>query len=227
MDGSGIIYLMRHCATSNNDQNYPILMGQRMATGICLSDRGVAQANALAEYFEGKGIDAIYASPLGRAVQTARIVNTSVDGPVTFCTSLVEADMGSWEGLSWDRIMREDDENYGAFLADPGTYGFPDGENLSQICRRALAFIEKLAIKHPDQRVVVISHRCVNRAVLAHLMALPMHRAREIDEDPGCVNVIRVFRGVMELQTVNYTGSFEPTEEEEEQCDSPSTTSVT
>ncbi len=221
MDGSGIIYLVRHCATPNDEANYPILLGQGIDMG--LSDAGREQAKALAVYFDGKGVETIYASPLARAVQTARIVNQSVEGAVTFCTSLIEVDMGSWEGLTYERIMQDDVDNFGAYLRDPGIHGYPGGENLSQVCQRALNFIGKLAEKHPDQRIVVIAHKHANRAVLAHLMALPMNRAREIDQDPGCVNVIRVFRGVMELQAVNYTSNFELAEEEDDQCDLPST----
>jgi len=221
MESSGIIYLVRHCATPNDEANYPVLLGQGIDMG--LSDAGKEQAEVLAAYFAGKGVETIYASKMARAVQTACIVNQSVEGAVTFCTSLIEVDMGNWEGQTYEAIMAEDSDNFGAYLRDPGTYGYPGGENLSQACRRALNFIEKLAEKHPDQRIVVIAHKYVNQAVLAHFMALPMNRAREIDQDPGCVNVIRVFRGVMELQAVNYTSNFELAEEEDDQCDSPST----
>jgi len=225
MDSSGIIYLIRHCATLNDEANYPILLGQKHDLG--LSDAGRKQAAALADFLSSKNIDAIYASPQARAVQTARIVNARVEGAVTFCTSLKEADMGNWEGMTYASILDNDADNFDAYLRDPGTYGYPGGENLSQVCRRALNFIEKLAEIHPDQRIVIITHKYVNRAVLAHFMAQPLNRAREIDQDPGCVNVIRVFRGVLELQSVNYTGNFELADEEDEQCKSPSATHAT
>lgn len=211
MDSSGIIYLVRHCATPNDEANYPILLGQKH--DLQLSDAGKEQAAALAEYFTGKGIEAIYTSPLARAVQTARLINEEIKGPVTFCSSLTEVDMGSWEGLTYDAIMREDASRFAAYLRDPGTYGYPGGENLSEVARRALGIIESLAARHTNQRVVVVTHKYVNRSVLPHLMGVPLSRAREIDQDPGCVNVIRVFRGVMELQAVNYTSNFELAEE--------------
>lgn len=217
MDSSGIIYLVRHCATPNDEANYPVLLGQRSVAG--LSDRGREQATTLANYFESKGINAIYSSPLARAVQTARVINSEVDGNITFCSSLLEVDMGSWEGLTYETLMSEHADDFAAYIRDPGTYGYPGGENLSQVCRRALGFIEMLATRHPSERIAVITHKYVNRAVLAHFMGLPMHRVREIDQDPGCVNVIRVFRGVMELQAVNYTSNFELAEEDEP-CDS-------
>jgi broad specificity phosphatase PhoE len=180
-----------------------------------LSDAGREQAKALAEYFTGKGVEAIYTSPMARAVQTARMINEEIKGPVTFCTSLKEVDMGSWEGLTYDDVVRDDCSRFSAYLRDPGTYGYPGGENLSEVARRALGIIETLAAKHTDQRIVIVTHKYVNRAVLPHLMGVPLSRAREIDQDPGCVNVIRVFRGVMKLQAVNYTSNFELAEEED------------
>jgi alpha-ribazole phosphatase len=222
MESSGIIYLVRHCATPNDEANYPILLGQKGELG--LSEKGREHAAVLADYFGGKGIKAVYASPSARAVQTARVINDTVEGNLTFCSSLLEVDMGRWEGLTYEQLGEDDPDNFAAYLRDPGTYGYPGGENLSQVCRRGLGFIEMLAAEHPNERIVVVTHKYVNRAVLAHLMGLPMHRLREIDQDPGCVNVIRVFRGVMELQAVNYTSNFELAEEDSEPCDSSSST---
>lgn len=221
MESSGLIYLVRHCATPNDEATRPVLLGQQLDMG--LSAAGTQQAERLARYFANKKIDAIYASALTRAVHTARIINTQVDAGITFCSSLKEADMGIWEGRNFEDLMLSDAANVAAFVRDPGTYGYPCGENLSQVCRRALGFIEALATKHATGRIVVIAHRYVNRAVLAHFMGIPMQRVREIDQDPGCVNLIRVFRGVMELQAVNYTSNFELAEEEDEQCTSHST----
>jgi broad specificity phosphatase PhoE len=225
MENSGIIYLVRHCATRNDEANYPILLGQGIDMGI--SPKGREHAEVLADYFGGKGIDAMYVSPMSRAVQTARIINEKCDADITFCVSLKEVDMGDWEGAEYAQVTRLDPDGFDAYLRDPGTNGYPNGENLSQVCRRALNFIETLAQKHPNQRIVIVTHKYVCRAVLAHLMSLPMYRVREIEQDPGCVNVIRVFRGNMELQAVNYTSNFELAEEEEEQCDSRSITPVT
>ena len=145
---------------------------------------------------------------------------------MTFCTSLTDADMGSWEGQSRDAIKRNDGRRFAAHRHDPATHGCPGGENLGEVATRALGIIESVAARHKNQRVVIITHKYVNLAVLPHLMGVPLSRAREIDQDPGGVNVIRVFRGVMELQAVNYRSNFELAEEEE-QCDVPSTTRAT
>jgi len=220
MDNSGIIYLVQHCATSNDAANYPVMLGQRYQNTIPLSTDGTEQAKALATYFAGKGVETIYTSPLARAVQTAMVINKEVEGSVIFCESLTDVDAGDWEGMTLDEIARDENSALAAHVRDPATYGYPGGETLGDVARRAFGILEAVAARHRNQRVVIITHKDVNLAVLPHLMGVPMTRAREIDQDPGGVNVIRVFRGVMELQAVNFTRNFELVEEE--QCDVPS-----
>lgn len=218
---SGLIYLVRHCATRNDAANYPVLLGQRMVMG--LSDIGEEQAQRLAAYFFDKRLSAAYCSPLARAVRTAQVITAGLDVPLTFCPSLLEAHMGSWEGLTYDEIKQLEDGHYDRFLRDPGIHGYPEGENLSAVCHRAMLMLSKISRLHPCGRVLVVSHKQTIRAVLAGLQSLPLHRARELDQDPGCINLIRVFHGVMNLQAVNWTGSFATLEvEEEEQCVSAS-----
>lgn len=212
MESSGLIYLVRHCSTSNDECNYPKLLGRGMIVG--LSQRGQEQAAQLAEYFATLEIAAIYASPLARAVQTARRIKAGLDVPMTFCTSLTEADVGEWQGQSWDELLHDDAERYDAFMHDPGAYGFPGGETINDVCRRAVNFIEKLAEQHPTDRIVLVSHEYLNRAVLAHYCGVPFNRMREIDQDPGCVNLLRTFRGVVSLHAVNQTECLEFVDDE-------------
>lgn len=220
METSGIIYLVRHCATRNDEANYPIALGQRLDPG--LSEKGKQHAQTLADYFGSKGLDAMYSSPAKRAVQTARLLGRDTDASMTFCTSLREIDMGDWEGKTYEEMKSLDLDHYDRSMLDPGTYGYPGGESLSDVCKRAMAFMDRIVTDHPYDRVAVVTHKYVNRAVLAHMMGLPMTRVREIDQDPGCVNVIRVFRGVMELQAVNYTSNFDLVEEDATLCTSRS-----
>jgi len=224
-ESSGLIYLVRHCATRNDAANYPVLLGQKLGMG--LSEVGEEHAQQLARYFADKQLSAAYCSPLSRAVRTAQVIIGERDTPLTFCQSFLEADMGSWEGRTYDEIRQDSNDRFDRFLRDPGTYGYPEGENLSEVCRRATLMLSKISRLYPKGRVLVVAHKQTIRAVLIGLQSLPLHRARELEQDPGCINLIRVFRGTMALQAVNWTSSLEMLEEEEEeQCDSASNTTV-
>ena len=221
MESSGLIYLVCHCATHNDAADYPVFLGQRARAG--LSDVGAEQAARLAAYFANKQLTAAYTSPLHRALQTVRIICEDLDIPLTFCPSLTEADMGEWDGHTREFIMQGAEQQYERFVRDPGTYGYPGGENLSEVCRRALTYINVIASKHPTDRVLIVSHEQTIRAVLAGLQSLPLHRARELDQEPGAINLIRIFRGSMELKTVDWLGGLEEADENEEEdmlCDS-------
>jgi len=221
MESSGIIYLVRHCATCNDAMNYPVMVGQKLPYG--LSAAGEEQAKMLSSRFTKRAIEAVYCSPLARAVSTAQIICEQLDEetPITFCTSLTEVDMGRWEGKTRAEVMTADGAAYDRYLRDPGTYGFPDGESFTVACSRMMSMLSRIMMTHPRGRVLVVSHKYAIRTVLAGLQSLPLHRAREIELDPGCVNLIRVFRGNMDLRAVNQTEAFDAyIDEEEESCDS-------
>ena len=66
---NGLLYLIRHGATDNNEANPPRLQGRRTDPG--LSKAGLAQAVRTARWLAEQGVDAVYSSPLLRARQTA------------------------------------------------------------------------------------------------------------------------------------------------------------
>ena len=97
---TGMIYLVRNCATVNDDRNYPKLLGRKLPQ--TLSPAGIKQAQSLGEHFAKRGISAIYTSSMSAAVQTARAIRNNYEIPLTFCASLVEADFGAWDGLTME-----------------------------------------------------------------------------------------------------------------------------
>jgi len=86
------LYLVRHCDVRNP---HGVLYGH--LPQFPLSDRGVVQAHALAEFFSDKPIRRIYSSPLERATQTAGIIAGQLPGvPIEVCASLIEAKFGQY-----------------------------------------------------------------------------------------------------------------------------------
>jgi probable phosphoglycerate mutase len=217
---NGFIYLVRHCATINDARGYPLLLGRE--TPQALSAIGKQQAARLAEYFASREIAAVYSSPASAAVQTARATRNSFECPLTFATSLAEANFGEWTGMTAEQTVRT--AYHEKYYADPGKNGFPGGENFNQICRRAIKYIKQLADTHATDRIVVVSHDTVIRIVLCHLCGVPFDRAREIDQTPGCTNLLRIFRGNLELRSVN--NDIGLLEEDQELCDTLLTTLV-
>ena len=87
------IYLIRHGQTDYNRQFR--LQGR---SDIPLNRLGLAQARAAHEALRGVHFDAVYASPLRRAVDTACIVSGWPEEKIELDPRLIEIGFGIWEG---------------------------------------------------------------------------------------------------------------------------------
>jgi probable phosphoglycerate mutase len=157
-----LITLVRHGQTDWNLQRR--IQGN---TDIPLNDTGRADALAAAEVLAAGSYDAVYASPLVRAQETARIIATrlGLDEPVT-TRGLREREFGEAEGIDvGDYIAR-----YGGWHSE-----VPGAESLEQVRDRALDSLERIVRASrrrstPNQEsIIVVSHGGVIRALLMHV----------------------------------------------------------
>src|SRR5436190_9976960 len=123
-----------------------------------LSDYGREQARRLASELTGEEFDAIYSSDLARARETAEIVGAELDLPVVLDPDLREKDWGNWEGLT-------STERLGIELV---------GESTLQHTKRMLAALGRIAAKHPDDRVLVVTHGGSMRRVQTEALGFAM-----------------------------------------------------
>jgi broad specificity phosphatase PhoE len=149
------ILLARHGETDWNREHR--VQGH---TDLPLNDTGRAQARALAETLAHEPLDAIYASDLSRASETARAVAEPRHLPVRTLRELREKDFGTWEGLTDEEIMLRFPD------ARRGHWG--DGETHEEMAGRVVAALETIAERHPRARVLVVSHGGPLRAVFRH-----------------------------------------------------------
>ena len=120
-------------------------------TDVPLNERGREQARELAAELDDEPLDAVYASDLLRAHETARIVAERKGLDVIVLPELRERHFGTWEGL----------DRHGGARALPagrraGSWG--DGETREELSRRILPALERIAESHPDGRVLVVAH---------------------------------------------------------------------
>jgi broad specificity phosphatase PhoE len=137
-----------------------------------LNDSGRTQAEQLAAEIEGEQIDAVYASDLRRAMETAQIVAARLDLPVCALDGLREIDVGSWSGLTREDLETRFPEQLARHLESWGT-GWEDGESPEELSERVLAAAGKITKEHPDGRVLVVTHGGVIRALTAIAHGVP------------------------------------------------------
>ncbi len=116
-------------------------------TDIPLNSTGRAQAAATADRIRGTRFDAVVASPLSRAAETARIIADGLGiGPVELVDDLVERNYGEAEGMT-DRDL---DARFGGRLEAT--------ESRDDVVARVTPALLAVAERHPGQRVLVVSH---------------------------------------------------------------------
>jgi broad specificity phosphatase PhoE len=213
---NGLLYLIRHGATDNNEANPPRLQGRRTDPG--LSKTGLEQAARTARWLVEQGVDALYSSPLWRARQTAeqiayysstlplgeeQRVRAASGLTVQLVDDLIEVDVGCWEGLAWKEIEQRDPEAYRLFMTDASVHPYLDGENLSTVLSRTIPTMARLMAANLGRRVAVVAHNVVNRAYLAHLLDIPLRNYRSIPQDNCGVNIICCEHDTTRVVTIN------------------------
>ena len=131
-----------------------------------LSDRGRAQADALARELARETIDVLVSSDLRRAAETAAILGRARGLRPELNPRLRELDLGDWEGLTSEQIERTAGDalrrlNDGDLDVRPG-----GGENLREIEQRTFSVVTELVDAHPGRRLAIVTHLGVIRALL-------------------------------------------------------------
>lgn len=152
------IYLARHGESDWNAANRFQGHSDRP-----LTDLGRQQAQALGELVAAENVEAIYSSPLKRALETARIVAVRSGLEVVEDEDLREVDTGSWSGLSRAEVQERFPEGFDRWTS--GGAGWEDGESYEEMAERVLAAVNRIAAAHPGGRVLIVSHGGPIRAI--------------------------------------------------------------
>jgi probable phosphoglycerate mutase len=132
-------YVLRHGQTDWNVQ-----MRLQGSTDIPLNETGRAQAHVAAKILAGEGITKIIASPLSRALETARIVGEASGITPGIDNRLIERNFGQFEGMTIDEVHqhREEMRDYMNPQADVDGKHYPwDAEALPEVIDRVYACV--------------------------------------------------------------------------------------
>jgi broad specificity phosphatase PhoE len=169
------LYIIRHGETVWNAE-------QRMQGRLDspLNDRGREQARQHAQTLARMGgVDFILSSPSGRTRETTSILNQWLDVPSDFDEALMERDCGLWSGFTIDEIAEAYPEEWAARDVDPFFHRPPDGENLPDLIARVGRCLTALHTL-PHERVALVTHGVMSRAILTHYLQLPVPEANRV-----------------------------------------------
>lgn len=173
---------------------------------VPLNETGLKQAEAtglrIAKEWQ---VDAIYASPLSRAIRTAQAIAIHYSLPVQPYPNLIDIDYGEWQGLSPEEVAQQWKEELDRWYQQPHFCRIPGGESLDDLRRRGLQAIHELAKQHRNQTIVIVGHTVINRVLLLAILGLGNDRFWRIRQDTCAINVFEEEEGDFTLVSLNDT----------------------
>ena len=187
------IILVRHGQTKWNSEGR--VQGR---TDIPLNARGMAQAEAVGEWLSGRKIDAVYASPLMRAHDTAKAIADRQGVCVKLLGEMIEIDFGLWEGKTSRELSKEFpefwvdwswhlDEEKSAMMRAESAYSI-----LARAKRAVSAVMEENAA---DATVAIVSHTMPIKLLMADAVGIPLENMRQVKVDNCGVCEIVLHKG--------------------------------
>ena len=176
------VVLVRHGETEGNSSTR-----FHGANDVALAEAGRTQMREVRFAQRRGAFDGVFASPLQRSWEAARIV--SGGAPVQLLAGLREIDFGRWEGLTKAEIEAADPVLYRDWQNDPASFDFPGGEARAAFRARVERALEAIADSGAAS-VLVVVHKGTVRAIAEKLLgtALP-------PEEPELGGVVVLSRG--------------------------------
>lgn len=164
-----MIYIVRHAQTEANKMG--VIQGQ---TDSALTETGRQQIKESAEYFRGIDVSAIYASPLGRTMQSAGFIADAAGidrESIVALKELMEIDLKPWVNKKIVDLYKDESlSGYKTYRNRPELFTAADGENLIDVQKRMVNVFHKILNAHPkDSNVVIVCHSMTIRTLLVAL----------------------------------------------------------
>lgn len=196
----GRVLLVRHAPTPETGKK---LTGR--LPGVSLDDQGVEIARRTASHLSSVRLRAVYSSPIERTWETALEIGAPHALEPVREDGVIEVDYGDWSGRSLKSLYPL--KAWRTVQMTPSRMTFPNGENLADAQRRAVAAVDRLASLHAKHTIAVVTHADVIKAVAAHYLGAPLDLFQRIGVSPASVTVIDIPKdGVPVVVAVNTNG---------------------
>jgi probable phosphoglycerate mutase len=195
-----LVLLVRHGQTGTTGK---VLPGR--APGLHLAEVGQQQAQAAAERIGPlKRVDAVYASPLERARETAAPIGRIRGMRVKLERGLLECDFGEWTGGELKELAKKPE--WQTVQRYPSGFRFPGGESFEEMQARIVGTIDRLVERHRGGVVVAVSHADPIKAAVAHAVGTHLDLFQRIVISTCSITAIAYGSLGPTVLTVNSTG---------------------
>jgi len=171
---------------------------------VNLDEGGIKQAELLGKYLSNWELEAIYSSPLRRALDTANIIARYQKIGVHIAEGLIDFNYGEWQALPEQEAKRLYPTLHNEWHNNPHKVIMPGGESLEDVRRRAIEVVNDVLSKYQGG-VVLVSHRVVNKVLICSLLGLDNSYFWNIKQDVGGITIFNYVDGRFVLARHNDT----------------------
>ncbi len=190
------LYLVRHGQTTWNEDGR--IQGQ---TDIGLSQAGKQEAEELARWLERQSFDAVVASDLSRARETARLLVPGAE--VQTLPELRELHFGQWEGRTLAEVRTADRANWSLWMRNPFEHAPPGGETLLQLADRIDRVLDAVHSFDGD-KILLVTHQTPIQIILCRLLDLNPRNYWKLVVSTGSLTVVQLYGDVAALNLFNF-----------------------
>ncbi|MCU1364649.1 MAG: hypothetical protein JWN39_288 [Ilumatobacteraceae bacterium] len=173
-----------------------------------LSEAGVLQARFLADYLAVESIDAVIASPLRRAIETAQPLAARLQLDVEIVDGVSEYDRKSSEYVPIEELKAANDPRWQQMLADDWS---DREETREHFCARVISAVDAIVEQHRGRRVAVVCHGGVINAYLARVLGIADSVGFFYPNYTSIHRVMAARSGQRQIVTVNETAHLRGT----------------
>lgn len=208
-DDTAFVFLVRHGEAAMPDEN-----GRWGLNSAGLTERGVLQTERLAESLATVPVDALYCSTVLRAQQSAAIVGEALGLAPVELENLHEIDIGVFEGATLELLRTQypsfrpwiECSFFGRFPSrefhHPAHLRFPDGEDVYQMCTRAVPAFTNMVKRELGRTCVLVGHAWLIQALICEVTQTPVSEYFRYAGRNASLNLVEVDqsgRGMLHL----------------------------
>lgn len=189
------IFLIRHGETAIKDK----IPGR--TPGVYLNDKGKQQAEHLITRFERIRLDAIFCSPVDRALETALPLASNRGIKIEEREKLAEVDYGDWTLKTFDELNKLKD--WKLYNTIRSNIRIPNGEMFIEIQSRMINEMNDIRMRFPDGSIAIFSHGDPIKTVIAYYAGMPLDNITRLSVYFASVSLITLGKDQILVNFIN------------------------
>ena len=174
-----------------------------------LTEEGRNEAHALGIRLAGYDLQKLYTSDLGRASETAEILNRTIGLEIVPVAGLRERNLGIVQGMTWQEVEERFPEIHARVSSGDIEYTIPDGESLLRFYDRVQSTFDRLASESSPVRILVVTHGGVINMLVRRVLGIPLTARRGFHIRNTSLNRFTVTDGEWMIETFGDRGHLE------------------